>query len=142
VARDEFEALPGIGPSLAGDLRLLGVKSFPDLARRDPERLYARLCDITKSKQDPCVLYVFRCAVYATRTKLPDPKLLLWWSWMERRFDDRGRIVATEKGVPEKYRRLPADVKRERARLAKEKARLGAAQPKRARSRRKPNARA
>ena len=65
MARDELEVLPGIGPSIAADLRLLGVRSIADLARRDPERLYARLCDITRSKQDPCVLYVFRCAVYA-----------------------------------------------------------------------------
>lgn len=122
MARDAFQTLPGIGPSLAGDLRLLGVKSLGDLARRDPEKLYARLCDMTKSKQDPCVLYVFRCAVYATRTPLADRELLKWWNWMERRFGPDGRIVATPKGVPAKYRRLPADVTRERARRAKARA--------------------
>ena len=115
MAPDVLEVLPGIGPSLAADLRLLGVKSLSDLARRDPEKLYARLCDITREKQDPCVLYVFRCAVYASRTPLPDAKLLLWWAWMERRFDARGGIVKTVKGVPEKYRRTPADVRRLRA---------------------------
>jgi hypothetical protein len=105
MARDEFQDLPGIGPSLAADLRLLGVKSFRDLARRDPERLYARLCDITRSKQDPCVLYVFRCAVYAARTPLGDPELLKWPSWMERKFGTDGRVVKTAKGVPVRYAR-------------------------------------
>lgn len=117
MARDEFEVLPGIGPSIAADLRLLGVKSLKDLARRDPERLYSRLCDITHEKQDPCVLYVFRCAVYASKTNLPDRRLLEWPAWMERRFDSRGRVVKTEKGVPAKYRRTKEDVRRLRAAL-------------------------
>lgn len=43
--RDELQTLPAIGPSLAADLRLLGVTSIENLARRDPERLYAKLCD-------------------------------------------------------------------------------------------------
>ena len=67
--------------------------------------MYARLCNLTREKQDPCVLYVFRCAVYASRTALPDAELLKWWSWMERRFDASGRIVKTAKGVPAKYSR-------------------------------------
>ena len=116
MTHDELRTLPAIGPSLAADLRLLGVKSIADLARRDPERLYARLCDRTDEKQDPCVLYTFRCAVYASRTALPDTELLKWWNWMERRFDDRGRVVATAKGVPAKYRRTPRRTARGRSR--------------------------
>ena len=81
---DELQELPGVGPSIAGDLRSLGVRSIKDLARRDPERLYRRLCDLTAERQDPCVLYVFRCAVYASRTELPDPALLKWWAWKGR----------------------------------------------------------
>lgn len=98
--RDELQTLPGIGPSLAADLRLLGVTSVASLASRDPERLYTRLCDITKSGQDPCVLYAFRCAAYAARTPVPDSELLRWWNWTRRRFDEKGNIVATAKGPP------------------------------------------
>jgi hypothetical protein len=83
-APDELQALPGVGPSIAADLRLLGVRSSRDLARRDPQRLYDRLCEVTGERQDPCVLYVFRCAVYASRTRSPDPELLKWWSWKDR----------------------------------------------------------
>jgi hypothetical protein len=82
--KDELQDLPGVGPSIAGDLRSLGVRSVRDLARSDPERLYRRLCDLTGERQDPCVLYVFRCAVYAARTELPDPALLKWWAWKDR----------------------------------------------------------
>ena len=60
----------------AADLRRLGVRSVKDLARRDAERLYRRLCEITGQRQDPCVLYTFRCAVYAARTEKPEPELL------------------------------------------------------------------
>jgi predicted flap endonuclease-1-like 5' DNA nuclease len=37
--RDELQQLPAVGPSIAADLRQLGVKSVKDLARRDPERV-------------------------------------------------------------------------------------------------------
>ena len=78
------------GLNMAADLRRLGVRSVRDLARRDPERLYARLCELTATKQDPCVLYTFRCAVYAARTGRPEPELLKWWNWKDRAL--RGRI--------------------------------------------------
>lgn len=87
MMKDELQELPGVGPSIAADLRSLGVRSIRDLARRDPERLYARLCEQTGERQDPCVLYTFCCAVYAARTEAPDASLLKWWAWKERRLD-------------------------------------------------------
>ncbi len=84
MPKDELQSLPGIGPSLAADLRSLGVRGVADLKRRDPERLYTRLCALTGERQDPCVLYAFRCAAYAARTPRPAPKLLLWWNWKDR----------------------------------------------------------
>jgi len=74
--RDELQKLPAIGPTYGSDVRRLGVRSVKDLARRDPERLYARLCEMTGERQDPCVLYTFRCAVYAARTPRPKAELL------------------------------------------------------------------
>jgi hypothetical protein len=84
--RDELRTVPSIGPSLAADLRALGVRSVRDLRRRNPERLYARLNRL-RGRQDPCVLYSFRCAVYYARTPRPAPRLLKWWNWKERRLD-------------------------------------------------------
>lgn len=84
TSKDVLQSLPGIGPSLARDLRALGVRSVSDLARRDPERLYLRLNALTGQRQDPCVLYAFRCAVYAARTPRPVPRLLNWWKWKDR----------------------------------------------------------
>ena len=81
---DELQSIPGIGPSLACDLRALGVRLIADLVRRDPERLYQRLNRLSGSRQDPCVLYAFRCAVYFARTPRPRPTLLKWWNWQNR----------------------------------------------------------
>jgi hypothetical protein len=63
-ARDELQIIPGVGPSVAGDLRSLGIRKVSDLKGADPQKLYDRLCKITNAKQDRCVLYTFRCAVY------------------------------------------------------------------------------
>jgi hypothetical protein len=81
---DELQSLPGIRPSLARDLRALGVQRIADLRRRDPERLYTRFNALRGVRQDPCVLYVFRCAAYAARTPRPRPALLRWWNWKGR----------------------------------------------------------
>jgi Pathogenicity locus len=89
--RDPLEVLPAVGPSIAADLRRLGVRSVADLARRDPERLYERLNRLTRTRQDPCVLYAFRCAVYAARTPRPVPALMQWWHWKDRRLEARRR---------------------------------------------------
>jgi hypothetical protein len=84
TVRDQLQTLPGIGPSLARDLRDLGVRRVSDLVRRDPERLYRRLNRLRGRRQDPCVLYAFRCAAYAARTARPRPELLQWWHWKDR----------------------------------------------------------
>ena len=92
--RDELQQLPGVGPATAADFRLLGVRSIRDLARRDPEAMYERLCELTGQRQDPCVLYVFRCAVFVARTPTATPELRLWWNWKDRVLSASGRPVA------------------------------------------------
>lgn len=82
---DELQTIPGVGPSLARDLRDLGVSSVAALRHRNPERLYAALNRLRDARQDPCVLYVFRCAVYFARTSTPQPELLKWWNWKDRK---------------------------------------------------------
>ncbi len=85
---DELTTLPGVGPSIAADLRHLGVHSVRELAESDPEKLYQKLCDLTGHPQEPCLLYAFRCATYAARTPEPREDLLKWWNWKDRRLAD------------------------------------------------------
>lgn len=79
----ELRTIPGIGPSLALDLYSLGIRRVADLKAKDPEKLYRDLERLTASKQDRCVLYTFRCAVYFAKTKRPRPEKLLWWNWQD-----------------------------------------------------------
>jgi Pathogenicity locus len=81
---DELQTIPGIGPSMAKDLRDLGYFSVGELAGQDPELMFKRLQLIHGTKIDRCVLYVFRCAVYFATEKEHDPELLKWWSWQDK----------------------------------------------------------
>jgi hypothetical protein len=75
--------IPGVGPSIAADLCLLGVREAAELRGRDPESLYAELSRQVGRQVDRCVLYVFRCAVYFASEAKPDPELLKWWNWKD-----------------------------------------------------------
>jgi pathogenicity locus Cdd1 protein len=81
--KDELQVIPGVGPSIAADLRRLGIRQVTDLKRADPQKLYDRLCKITNAKQDRCVLYTFRCAVYYASRPVHDPEKLKWWNWKD-----------------------------------------------------------
>jgi len=97
-----LQTLPAIGPRLAEKLLLLGVRSPAGLCGRDPEALYDEL-QAQLGPVDRCVLYAFRCAVYAAEHTTddrsdrggepggglgsghgaPDPELAKWWNWKD-----------------------------------------------------------
>jgi len=83
MPRDPLEEIPGVGPSIAVDLRDLGIRRVSDLSRRDPQRLYERLCALRGAPIDRCVLYVLRCAVYYAGHERHDPERLKWWNWSD-----------------------------------------------------------
>jgi Pathogenicity locus len=83
AAADPLLAVPGVGPSIAADLRSIGIGTIDDLATRDPERLYQQLVDNAGTHIDHCVLYVLRCAVYYAAEPYPNPELLKWWNWKD-----------------------------------------------------------
>lgn len=75
--------IPGVGPSIAGNLWDIGVRRVADLKGRDPQRLYEQSNRRTGAAQDRCLLYVFRCAVYFADTegRRRNPEKLKWWNW-------------------------------------------------------------
>jgi hypothetical protein len=85
AALKEFQTIPGVGKSVAGDFWNLGLRKVADLKRRNPQRLYDALCKTQGVKGDRCMLYVMRCAVYFASTKQPKPDLLKWWNWKDRK---------------------------------------------------------
>jgi hypothetical protein len=90
---DELRTIPGVGPSLAGDLRLLGIEKVADLAGRDPEELYRRLEERVGRHVDRCVLYVFRSSVYFAGQARPEPELTRWWNWKDGGLAERRGLV-------------------------------------------------
>jgi hypothetical protein len=79
-----LEDIPGIGPRMKEVLLDLGYERIPDLSGADPEKMYSDLCRLRNTKVDPCVLYVFRCAVYFASHTVHDPELLKWWRWKDK----------------------------------------------------------
>jgi hypothetical protein len=77
--------IPGVGQSIAKDLRAIGIHRIDDLKGMDPELLYALSNDYAGKTQDRCLLYVFRCAMYFAETpeRLQDPEKLKWWYWKD-----------------------------------------------------------
>jgi len=88
---DELQTIPGVGPSIARDLRSLGIERVAQLKGRSPDRLYAELNRKTGVRQDRCLLYVFRCAVYFASAPRRQPDLLKWWNWSDARLAAAGR---------------------------------------------------
>ncbi len=78
---DELEQLPNIGPSIAGDLRGIGIQNPQQLAGEDPLQLYQRLCQTTGKRHDPCVLDTFIAATDFMRGAAPRP----WWTYTAQR---------------------------------------------------------
>jgi hypothetical protein len=72
---ERLEQLPNVGPSLARDLRDLGIVHPRELVEKDGFALYRGLCTLRGTRQDPCVLDTFLAAVDFMRGAPPQP----WW---------------------------------------------------------------
>ncbi len=77
----ELEAIPNIGPAVAGHLNRLGIHTPADLKGQDPYVLYQRLCTQTGVMYDPCLLDTF---IAATRFMTGEPPLP-WWRYTKER---------------------------------------------------------
>lgn len=77
---EQLEHIPGVGKSIADDLRAIGIHHTSDLRGKDPEQLFHLSNAKAGVVQDRCVLYTFRCAVYYADGGREKDKLL-WWNW-------------------------------------------------------------
>jgi len=87
----ELEQIPNIGPSVAADLRLIGIRRPGDLSGRDPYALYDTLCRKTGVRHDPCVLDTFIAAVRFLAGEPARP----WWAYTA----ERKATLARENGL-------------------------------------------
>lgn len=84
MTRGEFVALediPNVGPSIAEDLRRIGLRKPSQLAGRDPYAMYERINAVTGVRQDPCLLDVFISAVRFMEGAPKRP----WWKYTAER---------------------------------------------------------
>jgi hypothetical protein len=84
----QLEQLPNIGPSLAADLRLIGIDSPQQLVGRDAFELYQRLSSATRRRQDPCVLDTFLAIIDFMQGAAPAP----WWRYTAGRKERFGQL--------------------------------------------------
>lgn len=82
----ELTRIPGVGKSIANDLWNIGIRSIADLRGCDPEALYHMSNELAGVKQDRCLLYVFRSAVYYAETPVGEQETakLQWWNWKDK----------------------------------------------------------
>jgi hypothetical protein len=83
----QLEQIPNIGPSIAADLREIGVTTPQQLIGRDPYDLYARSNAKRGIRQDPCLIDCFIAAVRFMEGARPRP----WWKYTL----ERKRYLAT-----------------------------------------------
>jgi pathogenicity locus Cdd1 protein len=77
--------LTSIGPAMLRDFQLLGVRTVAQLACEEPRELYGRLCKITGTRQDACVLDVFTAAIAQARNPELPPGQRQWSYWSRER---------------------------------------------------------
>jgi hypothetical protein len=76
-----LQDIPNIGPSIAGDLQLIGIRKPGDLPGRDPYQMYDSLCTATGVRHDPCVIDAFISAVRYMEGAPSRP----WWKYTPER---------------------------------------------------------
>ena len=83
-----LEHLPNIGPSLAADLRLIGIQHPKELRGKDAFVLYQKLCAATGQRHDPCVLDTFMAATDFMGGAPAAP----WWHYTAQRKARFGQV--------------------------------------------------
>ena len=91
--------LVSIGSAMLRDFEILGICSVAQLAKQDPEKMYAKLGRVAREHQDICVLDVFRAAVAQARDPRLPAEQCQWWYWSRKR-----KQCAEPEGVQRKRR--------------------------------------
>ena len=87
----DLQKIPNVGPSIAANMRLIGVSSPQDLLGKDPYTMYDDLCLTTEVRHDPCVIDVFIAAVRFMAGEPAKP----WWKYTPER---KRQLAAKAKG--------------------------------------------
>ena len=87
----KLQDIPNIGPSIADDLRALGIREPRQLVGKDPYALYQRMNALTGVVHDPCLCDCFIAAVRFMEGGPVRP----WWFYTPERKARLGKRAAT-----------------------------------------------
>lgn len=73
--------IPNVGPRIAEDFHLLGIRTPLDLVSKEAYTLYKKLERITGVRHDPCVLDTFMAVIDFMRGAPPRP----WFAYTRER---------------------------------------------------------
>ncbi|MES2006978.1 MAG: helix-hairpin-helix domain-containing protein [Patescibacteria group bacterium] len=77
----KFTDIPNVGSAMAKDFEQLGIKNPKELKGKNALTLYKKMCVITKSRQDPCVLDTYMAVIDFMNGAKPKP----WWHYTAER---------------------------------------------------------
>ena len=81
--------LPNVGPAMARNLELVGIRAPAEIVGRDPLKLYETLCRKSGCRHDPCVLDTFMSITDFMSGHKPRP----WWEYTAERKRRYGQIL-------------------------------------------------
>lgn len=79
----DLREIPGVGKNIEQHLINIGYTSIESLKNQDPEEMYLKDCAYKGFKEDRCLLYVYRLAVYYAENEVHEPEKLKWWNWKD-----------------------------------------------------------
>jgi len=77
----DLQQIPNIVPSIAENLRLIGIQSPRDLPGKSPSKMHEALREITSDRHDPCEIDVFIAAGRFMSGEPASP----WWKYTPER---------------------------------------------------------
>jgi nucleotidyltransferase/DNA polymerase involved in DNA repair len=95
-SQDELSELRNIGTAMRRDFELLEISSVGELAKCEPDRLYARIQKLTGSRHDPCVWDTYAAAIHQAKTG----EALPWWDFtkVRKRRESQGQFPSQRSG--------------------------------------------
>lgn len=79
--KSDLKEIPGVGARIEEALINLGYTSISSLKGQNAEEIFEKDCLLRGVRLDPCLLYVYRLAVYYANNEKHSPEKLKWWNW-------------------------------------------------------------
>lgn len=87
----KFSDIPNIGPAMIKDFKLMGITEPKHLKNKPGILLYQKLCALTKTRHDPCVLDTFLAVEDFVKGAPAKP----WFAYTANRKKKYGSILKT-----------------------------------------------